>query len=199
VPFARRDVDLADKPAWFRALSPLGKTPVLLVGEEPLFESAVICEYLDETVAPALHPRDPLARARVRAWMEFGSAVLNAVAAFYNAPDEAALAARRADLRARFEQVEAALDPRGPWFEGERFGLADAVFGPVFRYFEVFEALGEAGFFDALPRVQAWRAALAARPSVRQAAGADYAGRLARFLVERGSALSRRIAASVPA
>ena len=34
VAFERRDVDLADKPDWFRAVSPLGKTPVLLVQEQ---------------------------------------------------------------------------------------------------------------------------------------------------------------------
>ena len=90
VPFERRWVDLADKPAWFTAISPLGKTPVLLVRDEPVFESAVICEYLDETLAPRLHPADPLERARHRGWMEFGSQVLNSVWAYYTAPDAAA-------------------------------------------------------------------------------------------------------------
>ncbi len=41
-------IDLADKPDWFLALSPLGKVPVLKHGDEVLFESAVINEYLDE-------------------------------------------------------------------------------------------------------------------------------------------------------
>jgi glutathione S-transferase len=190
--FERRTVDLADKPGWFLALSPLGKTPVLLVGDEPLFESAVICEYLDETLAPRLHPADALQRARQRAWMEFGSAVLNGIAGFYNAPDEAALALRRDELKARFMQLEQALAGReaGPWFDGERFGLVDAVFGPVFRYFDVFEQIGDFGFFDATPRVSAWRRALSQRPSVRTAVAADYGARLLQFLRSRGSALS---------
>jgi len=194
-PFARRYVDLAAKPDWFKAISPLGKTPVLLVDEEPLFESAVICEYLDETTAPALHPSDPLQRARQRAWMEFGSSVLNTIGSFYAAPDPASLAARCDELCAKFMQLEAVLDPRGPWFAGAGFGMVDAVFGPVFRYFDVFEQLGEPALFDAMPRVRAWRAALARRPSVRDAVGADYGARLTRFLHERGSELSRRIAA----
>jgi glutathione S-transferase len=194
VVFERRDVDLAHKPDWFHAVSPLGKTPVLLVDGEPVFESAVICEYLDETMAPRLHPHDALARARERGWVEFGSALLNTIGAFYNAADETALAARRAELRARFQTLEPVLDASGPFFAGTRFGLVDAAFGPVFRYFDVFEAI-DSGFavFEGLPRVAAWRHALAARPSVRQAVAPDYAARLLGFIAGRGSALAARL------
>lgn len=193
VAFERRDVDLANKPDWFKAVSPLGKTPVLLVDGEAIFESAVICEYLDDTLLPRLHPGDALQRARHRAWMEFGSNVLNAVGAFYNAPDAAALQGRREELAGKFAQLEAVLPARGPFFSGKSFSMVDAVFGPVFRYFDVFEALGESGFFDAAPRLRAWRAALAQRPSVRQAVSAGYAADLTQFLRRRGSELSRRI------
>jgi glutathione S-transferase len=193
--FARRYVDLANKPDWFLAVSPLGKTPVLIVGDAPLFESAVICEYLDETVAPALHPRDPLERARHRGWMEFGSTVLNTIAAFYSAPDAATLQARREDLQSKFAQLEQVLPGNGPFFDGERFGLVDAVFGPVFRYFDVFEAAGEDGFFAGTPKVQAWREALVQQPSVRSAVSRQYPQLLREFLLRRGCELSRRMAA----
>jgi glutathione S-transferase len=194
VAFGRRDVDLAAKPAWFKAISPLAKTPVLLAGDVPIFESAVICEYLDETWAPRLHSHDALVRARERAWMEFGSVVLNAIGAFYNAADAPSLRARRDDLVARFAQLEAVLPERGPWFAGERFSLVDAAFAPVLRYFEVFEQLGEESFFAATPRLRRWRLALSRRASVQQAVSADYPFLLERFLRERGSELSRRIA-----
>jgi glutathione S-transferase len=194
VVFSRRWVDLSAKPAWFTAISPLGKTPVLLADGEAIFESAVICEYLDEVFAPRLHPADPLRRARHRAWMEFGSDVLNRIGAFYTAPDAPALEAAREALVSRLRQVEAAVDPAGPFFAGRSFGLVDAVFAPVFRYFEVFESIGQAGFFDGLPRVGAWRTALAARPSVEEAGVPDYAERLVAFLESRGSELSRRMA-----
>jgi glutathione S-transferase len=189
--FTRRDVDLADKPDWFMAVSPLGKTPVLLVGETPIFESAVICEYLDDTLAPRLHPADPLRRARHRAWMEFGSAVLDGIAALYNAPEEASLHARRDDLVQRFTVLEASLGA-GPYFDGQCFSIVDAVFGPVFRYFDTIERIGDFGFFDATPRVRAWRRALAMRSSVRRAVGADYGANLLAFIEARDSALGRR-------
>jgi len=195
VAFDRRWVDLAAKPPWFLAVSPLAKTPVLLADGEPVFESAVICEFLDDTFAPRLHPEQPLARARHRGWMEFGSAVLNGIAAFYGAPDEDALNTRAADLRARLELLEAAVDVQGPYFAGREFSMVDAVFGPVFRYFDVFAQLGEDNFVAGLPRLRAWRKALGERASVRDAAPANYADLLRDFLLRRGSALSRRIAA----
>ena len=193
--FERRDIDLADKPAWFLALSPLGKTPVLLVDETPVFESAVICEYLDETIAPRLHSADALRRAHHRGWIEFASTMLNGVAGFYNATDERTLAQKREELTARFAKLESVLGAAasGPYFAGQDFGLVDAAFAPLFRYFDVFERIDDFGFFTATPRVQAWRAALASRASVRDAVAPDYPQRLTAFLRRRGSALSARL------
>ena len=193
VAFKREDIDLANKPEWFLKLSPLGKTPVLLVGDVAIFESAVICEYLDETALPRMHPADALQRAQHRSWMEFGSALLNAIAAFYNAADEAALMARAGDIRARFVQIEATLGV-GAYFAGDSFSVVDAVFGPVFRYFDVFDAIGNFGFWNGLPKVQRWRLALSGRPSVINAVRPDYPERLDKFLLARRSALSRRMA-----
>lgn len=197
VAFERRWVDLANKPAWFTSISPLGKTPVLLVGDEPVFESAVICDYLDETLAPPLHPREPLARARHRGWIAFASSVLEAIGRYYTAGDAAALQAQREVLLARFATLEAALHGEGPWFAGPRFGIVDAAFAPVFRYFDAFEAIGEGGWFDATPRVEAWRERLAGRASVREAVLPDFPHRLRNFLRARGGELARRAAAAV--
>lgn len=194
IAFERKDIDLAHKPDWFLKVSPLGKTPVLLVGDQAVFESAVICEYLDETAAPRLHPQDTLQRAQHRSWMEFGSAVLNNIGAFYNAPSEEALEASATALYQKFQQVEAVLG-EGPWFAGKHFSMVDAVFGSVFRYFDVFDGIGDFGVFRDMPRVNAWRRELAQRASVRSAVSPDYPELLQVFLQQRGSALSRRMAA----
>jgi glutathione S-transferase len=63
----------------------------------------------------------------------------------------------------------------------------------VFRYFDVFDALGDFGIFEHLPKVKAWRAQLALRPSVRQAVRVDHADLLRAFLRARSSALSKRL------
>ncbi|MEI7443428.1 MAG: glutathione S-transferase family protein [Burkholderiales bacterium] len=200
VPFERVDIDLSAKPEWFLAVSPLGRTPVLLVDGVPVFESAVICEYLDETLGPRLHPADPLERAQHRAWIEFGSSLLNSIAGFYAAPDEAALAAKAREIATRLAQLETRLaSGSGPWFGGEAFGLVDAVFGPVFRYFDAFDAVDDFGWHADAPRLRAWRERLARRPSVAGAVRPDYPQRLRTFLLARGSALSTRMRAAVPA
>jgi glutathione S-transferase len=193
VPFERIDVDLADKPEWFKSLSPLGKTPVLKDSDAVIFESAVILEYLEETQPFPMHPKGPLQRAEHRSWIEFGSAVLNDIWAFYTAPDEAAFAAHTKALSAKFEQLEHRLGP-GPFFGGGRFSLVDAAFGPVFRYFDVFDRIGDFGILAGKPKVAGWRQALAARPSVRAAVVLDYEMRLWNFLLSRNSHLSRIMA-----
>jgi len=70
VPFERIDVDLANKPDWFLGISPLGRTPVLQVGDTAIFESAVILEYLEETQPRPFHPADPLRRAEHRCFLK---------------------------------------------------------------------------------------------------------------------------------
>ena len=114
VAFERIDIDLANKPDRFLKLSPLGKVPVLVVrsaeSEVALFESNVICEYIEETQAGArLHPADPLTRAQHRAWMEFGSAILGDLWGLETTQDAATFAAKRDALAAKFARVEAAL------------------------------------------------------------------------------------------
>src|SRR6202045_4984785 len=177
VAFDRIDIDLANKPDWFLAISPLGKTPVLQVGDVPIFESAVILEYLEETQPGPLHPADPLTRAEHRAWIEFGSVVLSGIAGFYAAADGATFAAKTAQLEARFARLETRV-AASPWFDGGEFSLVDAVFGPVFRYFDVFDEITDFGILAGKPKLADWRKALAARPSVRTAVSAEYAALL---------------------
>jgi glutathione S-transferase len=188
VPFERIDIDLANKPDWFLKISPLGKTPILLVGDHAIFESAVILEYLEETEARPLHPSDPLRRAEHRAFIEFGSAVLNDIAGLYSAPDEAAFEAKAAQLEARFARLETRII--GPWFDGESFSLVDTVFGPVFRYFDVFDEIADFGILTGKPKLARWRQNLAARASVKSAVGSDYPALLRDFIERRRSHLS---------
>lgn len=191
VPFERLYVDLAHKPAWFKALSPLGKVPLLQVGDDVLFESAPIVEYLDELHEPRLHPTDAIERARHRAWIEFGSSILADIWVVETTSDEAAFDTKLALIRQKFERLEAELG-EGPYFSGRTFRVVDAVFAPIFRYFDVFEPMAPMTVFDGLAKVVAWRATLAQRPSVQAAVVPDYAERLRAFVHRHAGVLSRQ-------
>ncbi len=193
VAFERITVDLANKPDWFLAISPLGKVPLLKVDDVAIFESAVILEYLEETQPNPLHPADALQRAEHRAWMEFGSTILMDLWNFYTAVDEAAFQAKAKQLTEKFVRLEQRLG-KGPYFDGARFSLVDAVFGPVFRYFDVFDRIADFGMLADKPKLAAWRHALAQRPSVARAVKADYPERLWAFLQSRDSRLSALMA-----
>ena len=57
------------QPEYLR-LNPNGVVPTLVHDGEPVIESSVICEYLDDIFPePALTPRDALGKARMRAWI----------------------------------------------------------------------------------------------------------------------------------
>jgi len=152
-------------------------------------QAVPLCPARGDRVDP-LHPAEALRRAEHRAWIEFGSAVLNDVAGFYSAPTEVAFRAKTSQLEARFARLEAR-PSAGPWFDGDRFSLVDAVFGPVFRYFDVFDEIADFGILTGKPKLARWRAMLAARPSVRLAVSADYPALLHDFIERRRSYLSQ--------
>lgn len=184
-------IDLGNKPGWFLALSPTGKVPVLRVADTSLFESSVICEYIDEVSPGSLHPMDPLERAKHRSWMEFASAILGDIGGLYSAIDAKAFEEKRSAIASRFDALERVVGE--PYFAGERFHMVDAFYGSVFRYFDVIEVETGLQFFTATPRMAAWRRTLAARPSIETAVAADYPQRLKAFLLAKKAHLSKLI------
>lgn len=192
IPHDRTYIDLGNKPDWFLQISPLGKVPLLRVDDEVLFESAVICEYLNEITPGSLHPADPLERAKHRAWIEFGSSILNTISGFYNAPNRHLFEQKQQELLDKFTWIERHGLGK-PYFAGEVFSLVDTVYAPIFRYFDVFETLIDRDFFANTPTVKRWRQALQSHPHVKSAVVEDYSQRLLIFLQQRMSYLSTLI------
>jgi glutathione S-transferase len=192
IPHDRTYIDLAYKPDWFLQISPFGKVPLLKVGDTVLFESVVICEYLDEITPGSLLPADPLEKAKHRAWIEFGSGILNTISGLYNATDKEQFEQKRQDILDRLTRIEANGIGK-PYFAGELFFLVDAVYAPIFRYFDVFEDALRFNFFSSTPNVKRWWQALHGRRSVQSAVTEDYDQRLLAFLKQRHSYLSTLI------
>jgi glutathione S-transferase len=193
VPHTRRDVDFKTKPPDFLAASPLGQVPAMQVDGASFFDSIAICEYLEERFEPKLHPPDAAQRAHHRAWMAFGSALLQAVGAFFKTPEQELLATHRRTIEAMLRRLETELTG-SVYFAGESFSLVDAVFAPVFRYFDAFTVMQQPDFFEGLVRVSAWREQLRRRPSVAQAVQPDFLPKLVDYLSTRPSALAQQTA-----
>lgn len=190
VPYERVDIDLANKPEWFTKLSPMGKVPLLVLNEQDvLFESAVICEYIDTVTDGALLATEPLLRAKQQAWIEFGSNILQMIAKWYHAKSHAEYLEVSANLHKAMEHLEAHI--KLPYFYGDNFTLVDAVYGPIFRYFVVLESQGVITPLANNIRVRKWTEQLMQRASVQQAVSSDYAELLIEFIKQRDGYLGR--------
>ncbi len=167
VPYEIEYIDLKNKPDWFLELSPLGKVPILLVGEDVLFESAVINEFIDETAGEdRLMPVDPIPRARHRAWISVANELFGGLFKLQHASDKVAAMKFAQGVRRTLSLFDDELGD-GPFFDGEAFSLVDATMAPALqRTSWVEEIAPELDLFSATPKVAAWRDALLALPSV---------------------------------
>ena len=103
------------------------------------------------------------------------------VPAVVGVPLTTQLAAKTAALQQKFARLEACVAAL-PWFDGEKFSLVDGVFGPVFRYFDVFDEIADFGILAGKPNIERWRKVLSNRASVRSAVSADYPALLRDFI-----------------
>ncbi len=186
-------IDLASPPDWFRAISPFGKVPVLRDGEEVVFESAVINEYVDEIHPPSLHPADPLEKAVNRAWIEFGSDLIMKQYALSTAADEDAFEGSQHQVVTALAQLEQQLAANGgkarepgPWFNGAHYALIDAAFAPLFQRFALLEGWYPLELYDGLPHVAAWHRALLARPTTTSSVDTDFAAQWRAYIAATG-------------
>ncbi len=170
VDFETTYINLRDKPDWFLKISPHGKVPVLLVDDEPLFESNAIAEYLDETVEPKLHPADAKTRARHRAWTDFVPDFSSGLSGVYYAKTKDASDAAHEMARKRLDRIEHALTvdaADGPYFGGDTLCLVDCAYAPFFQRFLLADALLQTNLLAGYPKASAWAAALLASPVVQ--------------------------------
>jgi glutathione S-transferase len=171
VPYDITYIDRDNRPEWFLKVSPHSKVPVLVIdGKDSLFESNAIAEYLDETASPRLHPEDPLARARNRAWTDYVPTFAETISETAYSDSEEEFARKAAKMAGPFGKLEDALSKRGndgPWFNGPKFSLVDAAYAPFLQRYTFMDRLRPLGVIEKYPRLAAWRDTLLATPAVK--------------------------------
>ena len=175
ISFTHTEVDLKAKPAWFEAISPYSKVPVLKRGEDLIWESAVINEYIEEThPQPPMLPKDPGRRALARFWIDFCN--VKFVVTWYKvllaqeAAEQAALLDQLSEHLVFMESDGISKLGVGPYWMGEDVSLVDFTFYPWFRRLPVMAHYR--GFTLPLEckRLTAWAEEMGQRQSVTSVA-----------------------------
>ena len=183
-------INLRDKPDWFLKISPHGKVPVLHVDGEVLFESNAIAEFLDEVVAPRLHPADPVKRARNRAWTDFVPDFAKGLSGVYYTETREAVDAGLKEAPKVLHKLEEAIAKErgndGPYFNGDRLSLVDAAYAPFLQRFSMVDVRLGSRLLDGFPRVKAWAAALLASDIVTGSVHESFPQEFAANLKRRG-------------
>jgi glutathione S-transferase/RNA polymerase-associated protein len=165
------DVDAPDVQA--RMGNPRAEVPVLIDGSTTIFQASIIMEYIEERwPEPALLPREPSERARVRMLQEICDTAYDAInwgvseiLVFKRAQGplaESILERARKQVLALNERLERELAVR-PWFNGESFGFGDIV---VYPFVNGAAALGNKPPADS--NLHTWLRTLRARPSAER-------------------------------
>lgn len=181
-------IDLDAPPPWFFDVSPMEKVPVLLVDEQSLFESMVICDYLDEVSANSLYADAPLLKAQQRAWIAFSEGILDTFYDVITVEDEVRFKRSKATLIDRLESVEEYLQGQA-LFGGDVFTMVDVSFAPLFRFLFALKQYAKLDFFVETPLLADWAQRLLQRPAVVQSVPESFATELPVYLRRPGSVL----------
>jgi glutathione S-transferase len=172
IDFVLVEIDLQNKPSWFRSVSLHAKVPALRHGDVTLCESAVINEYLEEVFpSPPLLPADPAWRAQARLWIDFANTrFVPAFGKLLRAKSDHEQQEGRRELEDALDFIEREgfekLGGAGPFWLGPKISLVDLTFYP---WFERLPALTHYRGFEiprALTRLRGWLDAVSQRPSV---------------------------------
>ena len=170
-------IDLQKKPDWFLEISPHGKVPVLLVDDEPLFESNAIAEYLEDVILPAKHPSDPFKRARNRAWTDYVPDFSKGINIYYTKSQdelEAKLAGAPRFLQKLEDAIANERENDGPYFNGEDLCLVDAAYAPFLQRLLMVEQFTQTGMLRDFPLVKSWAEALVTNDCVKNSVAESF-------------------------
>ena len=126
------------KPDSLIKLNPRGLVPTLQYDNKPLYESTVVCEFLEDaypSASPKLLPSNPYEKARTRIWIDFvTSRIIPSFHRFLQYQPQSAsdsgLDQVREDFLDKICQFTQAMEPTGPYFLGKELSLIDLIIAP---------------------------------------------------------------------
>jgi glutathione S-transferase len=189
IPYEKQEIDLQNKPDWFVKDSPLGKVPLLYVGNKPLFESIAICEYLEGAFPETpLHPKDIYQKAWHRGWIEFSSGVLAGTFGMMFAQNQEQFDLKKADIVSKLSILDKHLK-FSPYFDGEKFSLVDICLATTFKPLTYIDNKFTLEIFDLHKNVATYVEGIVTRGSLHKALPKDYHELMKAFLERRKSHL----------
>jgi glutathione S-transferase len=153
--------------AQYAALNPMKKVPTLVDGDTVVWQSNTILRYLANKTGSALYPADAAQRSQVERWMDWLLAELNPAYLAGFRDSKKAEGERAPDTATNLGNELALLEERlakSAWVAGTQFSLADIALGPIIK-----RCIGFQLGLPAMPRTQAWIAALLKRPAFQKA------------------------------
>lgn len=188
IPYQYIEVNPYHKPESLLKLNPRGLVPTLQYNEKPLYESTVICEFLDEAYpdhGPRLLPENLYERARMRIWTDFVTSRF--IPSFHRflqyqpatkSSDDEGLQKVRLEFLNYIKEFTKEMDANGPYFLGAQPALADFVIAPWAIRLWVFDHykgglgapnVGEGGEDEKVwSRWRKWLSAMEQRKSVKE-------------------------------
>jgi glutathione S-transferase len=148
--------------------NPLSKIPTLVLDDGfTLFDSVVICEYLDDLGQGTLFPRHGLDRWQALRWHALGDGMLDAAILWRNERERsAALPALLEAFELKMRAALKHLDDEALALVETPFSIGHVAIGCALGYLDYrFDALG---WRQLAPRVAEWEAELRQRPSFKQ-------------------------------
>jgi glutathione S-transferase len=184
------NIDLKNKPQWFLEISPLGKVPCLKVGDEVLFESAVINEYLDETTGGEFLPKDPLKKAQLRAWIEFTGTLTSSWYTMAMSKTKEDFDERKEIFKAQLNQLERNVSG-DTTFDDSGFSLADTCILPIIQRTKFLDDHYKTGLLQDKPKLKSIGLEHLEKSYVLESVPVDFDQRMVAFLSDAEVYLSR--------
>jgi glutathione S-transferase len=171
IDFELIEIDLFNRPTWFREVSPYGKVPVLRHHGRVVYESGIINQYLDEAFpAPPMLPPDAYGRAQARIWMDYCDTrflpAAHRLMMDREQPAKRSEALVKLNETLRFMEFEGLRKlSDGPYWLGREPGLLDCHLLPFFERFPVYQELAGAEWPEDCTRLRAWYDTIGQRDS----------------------------------